>query len=134
MGQSIEISSGPRGRLSIRALAMPADTNPSGHIFGGWLLAQMDVAGGTHAYRRAKGRVATVAVEGMEFHLPVFVGDEVSVYTDITRVGRTSLAIQVEAWVRRHTGDDTLIKVTSATFTYVAVDKDGNTRPVPEDV
>ncbi|CAA7627716.1 Uncharacterized acyl-CoA thioester hydrolase HI_0827 [Candidatus Terasakiella magnetica] len=133
MIESIEISSAPRGRLSTRAIAMPADTNPFGHVFGGWLLSQMDLAGGTHAYRRAKGRTATVAVESMEFHQPVYVGDEVSCYTDITRTGRTSIAVQVQAWVRRHGGDDALVKVTSATFTYVAVDDSGNKREVPSE-
>jgi acyl-CoA thioesterase YciA len=131
MIESIEITSAPRGRLSTRAIAMPADTNPFGHVFGGWLLSQMDLAGGTHAYRRGKGRCATVAVEGMEFHEPVYVGDEVSCYTQITRVGRTSIAVQVQAWVRRHGGDDSLVKVTSATFTYVAVDDSGKKREVP---
>lgn len=131
MSESIEICSAPRGRLSTRAIAMPKDTNPFGHVFGGWLLSQMDVAGGTHAYRRAKGRCATVAVESMEFHLPVYVGDEVSCYTEINRVGNTSISVQVQAWVRRHGGSDALVRVTSAIFHYVAVDDTGKKRPVP---
>jgi acyl-CoA thioesterase YciA len=131
MGESIEITSAPRGRLSTRAIAMPKDTNPFGHIFGGWLMSQMDLAGGTHAYRRAGGRTATVAVESMEFHQKVFVGDEVSCYTEVIRVGRTSIAVRVQAWVRRHGGGDQLVKVTSATFTYVAVDEHGNKHEVP---
>jgi acyl-CoA thioesterase YciA len=133
MIESIEISSAPRGRLSTRAIAMPADTNPFGAVFGGWLLSQMDLAGGTHAYRRAKGHCPTVAVEGMEFHQPVYVGDEVSCYTEIIRIGRSSISIRVAAWVRRHGGSDALVKVTSAIFTYVAIDKDGKKREVPKD-
>jgi acyl-CoA thioesterase YciA len=131
MSESIEISGAPKGRLSTRAIAMPADTNPFGHVFGGWLMSQMDLAGGTHSYRRARGHTPTVAVEGMEFHQPVYVGDEVSCYTEILRVGRTSLSVRVEAWVRRHGGSDALVKVTSAVFTYVAVGDDGKKRPVP---
>ena len=133
MSESIEISGAPRGRLSTRAIAMPADTNPFGHVFGGWLMSQMDLAGGTHSYRRARGHTPTVAVEGMEFHQPVYVGDEVSCYTEIQRVGRTSLSVRVEAWVRRHGGSDALVRVTSAIFTYVAVDETGKKRPVPPD-
>lgn len=130
MAESPAPATQPSGRLSIRTLAMPADTNPHGHIFGGWLMAQMDIAGGMHAFHRAKGRVATVAVEAMEFHQPVFVGDELSCYTDVARVGTTSLAIRVEAWVRRQ-GHDTQIRVTSALFTYVAVDPNGTKRALP---
>jgi acyl-CoA thioesterase YciA len=128
---SIEHSTTPRGRLSIRTVAMPADTNPHGAIFGGWLLAQMDLAGGTHAFHRAKGLVVTVAVEAMTFHEPVFVGDEVSCYTEIVKVGRSSLAIRVEAWIRRRWGDEAQIKVTSANFTFVAVNEDRSKREVP---
>jgi len=130
MSDSIELTTAPRGRLSTRAIAMPADTNPFGHVFGGWLLSQMDIAGGTHACRRAQGRVATVAVEGMAFHEPVFIGDEVSCYTEILRVGNTSIAVRVEAWVRRAGGADRQVRVTSATYTYVAVDDQGMKRPV----
>jgi acyl-CoA thioesterase YciA len=133
MSESIEISSAPRGRLSTRAIAMPADTNPFGHVFGGWLLSQMDLAGGTHAYRFAKGHCPTVAVDGMAFHLPVYVGDEVSCYTEVVRVGRTSLSMQVEAWVRRNGGDDRLIKVTSAIFHYVAIDENGKKRVIAQE-
>lgn len=129
--KSIEITTAPHGRLSIRTIAMPADTNPHGHIFGGWLMSQMDLAGGMHAFQRANGRVATVAVEAMEFHAPVFVGDELSCYTEIVKTGRTSIAILVEAFVRRRCIDSTQIKVTSATFTYVAVDENGTKRELP---
>lgn len=131
--ESIETSTAPRGRLSIRTVAMPADTNPQGAIFGGWLLAQMDLAGGTHAFHRAKGLVVTVAVEGMTFHEPVFVGDEVSCYTEIVKIGRCSIAIRVEAWVRRRWGSEEQVKVTSAIFTFVAVHEDRSKREVPSE-
>lgn len=131
MSESIETAGAPKGRLSIRTVAMPADTNPHGAIFGGWLLAQMDLAGGTHAFHRAKGLVVTVAVDSMTFHEPVFVGDEVSCYTDIVRIGTSSISVQVEAWIRR--GDDSAapIKVTSAMFHFVAVNPDRSKRKVP---
>jgi len=115
---------------AVRTLAMPADTNPAGDIFGGWLLAQMDIGGAVPAVDRAKGRVATVAVDGMTFHEPVYVGDLVSVYAEVVRVGRTSLTVQVEAWARRQrTGDE--VKVTAGRFTYVAIDEERRPRVVP---
>jgi acyl-CoA thioesterase YciA len=120
----------PTGEPVIRTIAMPADTNPAGDIFGGWLMAQMDLAAGNAAARRARGRCATVAVEGMVFHSPVFVGDEVSLFADIQHVGRTSMKIQVEAWRRSRDGDD-MFKVTEATFTFVAIDEDRRPRTVP---
>jgi acyl-CoA thioesterase YciA len=114
----------PKGDLSLRVLAMPADTNPSGHIFGGWVLGQMDIAGGFHAAGHSGGRTVTVAVDAMQFHKPVHVGDEVSCYTRIMRVGRTSVSVMVETWVRRsRLGPPTL--VTEGLFTYVAVDDAG---------
>jgi len=116
----------PTGDPALRAIAMPADANPSGDIFGGWLQAQMDLAGGTIAAERAQGRVATVAIEGMVFHKPVHIGDRVSCYTQITRIGRTSIAVTVEAWRQAHHGGPPT-KVTQGTFTYVAID--GNRRP-----
>ncbi len=119
----------PRGELAVRTLAMPADTNPSGDIFGGWLMSLMDVAGGIAAGGLAQGRVATVAATDMAFLRPVKVGDVVCCYTDLARKGRTSLTLRVEAWVlRQRLGDR--IKVTSADFTYVALDADGRPRPV----
>lgn len=119
----------PRGELAVRTLAMPADTNPSGDIFGGWLMSLMDVAGGIAAGALAQGRVATVAATDMAFLRPVKVGDVVCCYTDLSRKGRTSLTFRVEAWVlRQRLGDR--IKVTSADFTYVALDGDGRPRPV----
>ncbi len=117
---------------AVRTLAMPADANPSGDIFGGWLMAQMDVAGGIVAGARAQGRVATVAVDGMEFHEPVYVGDLVSCYADIARIGRSSITVRVETIVRRrHTGET--VKVTQGAFTYVAIDDNGRPRPVPKE-
>ena len=115
---------------AIRTIAMPADANSNGDIFGGWMMAQMDLAGGVAAVQRAQGRVVTVAVEAMTFHLPVMVGDLVSCYAEVTRVGRTSLAIRIDAWVQRRIGNQ-LERVTSGVFTYVAVDEKGQPRPVP---
>ncbi len=121
----------PRGELALRTLAMPADTNPSGDIFGGWVMAQMDIAGGISAWNRADGRVATVAVDGFTFHRPIFVGDVVCCYTDIVKTGRTSISVLVSAWVLRGRRPDQRIKVTEGTFTFVAIDADGNKREVP---
>jgi acyl-CoA thioesterase YciA len=114
----------------IRTIAMPSDTNPHGHIFGGWLMSQMDLAGGTCAHFRAQGPVATVGVDSMAFHQPVFVGDQLTCYADIIRVGRTSIAVRVEAWVKRMT-DGNEVKVTEGTYTFVAVDGDQRPRVVP---
>ena len=115
---------------ALRTVAMPADANANGDIFGGWLLAQMDLAGAVPAMRRARGRVATVAVQGMAFHRPVLVGDLVSCYAEIARVGRTSLTVAIEIWVERHFGGS-IEKVTEGVFTYVAIDAAGKPRPVP---
>ena len=123
----------PDGEPMIRAIAMPADANPSGDIFGGWLMSQMDLAGANAASRRSRGRCVTVAVDGMVFHEPVFIGDEVSLYCTVTRVGRTSMTIRVEAWRRSRTSD-ARTKVTEAMFTYVAVDENRKPRPVCPDV
>jgi len=120
----------PEDQPLIRTIAMPADINPNGDIFGGWLMAQMDLAGGIAAMRRARGRCATVAVDGMVFHQPVFVGDEVSLYADISRTGRTSITIRVEAWRRSRT-DQAEQKVTEGTFTFVAIDENRKPRLVP---
>ena len=122
-------NSTPSGEPVLRAIAMPADTNPNGDIFGGWLLSQMDLAGGSYASQRAKGRVATVAVEAMTFHLPVNVGDEVSCYCEMARVGRTSMTIKVETWTRKREGNER-VKVTQGVFTYVAIGLDRRPRPV----
>ncbi len=120
----------PVGEPSIRTIAMPADTNSNGDIFGGWLLAQMDLAGGNVAIRRARGRVATVAVDSMKFISPVAVGDEVSIYADIVGVGRTSLRVRIEAW-KRHRHDSAMEKVTEAIFVFVAIGEDRRPRAVP---
>ncbi|MEO3430012.1 acyl-CoA thioesterase [Pelagibius sp. CAU 1746] len=126
----------PRGGLSTRTLAMPADANPNGDIFGGWVLSQMDIAAGIAAGARARGRVATVAVDAMVFHLPVYVGDVLGTYTEVIRVGRTSMAIHVEAWALRGSisasGPNEHVRVTQGTFTLVAIDDNGRPRPVPE--
>jgi len=114
----------------IRVIAMPADTNPSGDIFGGWLMCQMDLAAGNAAARHSGGRVVTVAVEAMTFHRPVVVGDEVSVYAEIVDTGRSSMRVSVEAWRRpRESGEQS--KVTEAAFVFVAVGADRRPRPVP---
>jgi acyl-CoA thioesterase YciA len=116
----------PQTEPTLRAIAMPADANPHGDIFGGWLLSQMDLAGGTVATRRAKGRTVTA----MTFHRPVFIGDEVTCYADIIKVGRTSITVKVESWVRRGIGDEQ-IEVTEGIFTYVAVGSDRRPCPIP---
>lgn len=131
MSETDSEDEGPHGQLAIRTLAMPADTNPSGDIFGGWLMSQMDIAGGITASQRANGRVATVAVDGFIFHLPVYVGDVLCVYTDVRRVGNTSMTVHVEAWVLRRRDPGRRVKVTQGNFTFVALDEAGNKRPVP---
>ena len=122
----------PRGELAIRTAAMPRDTNSSGDIFGGWLLAQMDIAGGITAALRANGRVATVAVNSMQFHRPVLVGDVLCAYADLIKVGNTSLTYRIEAWVVRQAVAGR-IKVTEGVFTYVAIDDQRRPRAVPRD-
>ncbi|MDW3207413.1 MAG: acyl-CoA thioesterase [Alphaproteobacteria bacterium] len=119
----------PRGELQIRTLAMPADTNPSGDIFGGWVLSQMDVAGGILAATKANGRVATVAVDGMTFYLPVFVGDVVCCYGDVVRIGRTSIAVNVQAWALRAKTNERCL-VTEGVYTYVAIGDDRRPRQI----
>lgn len=120
----------PQSEPALRAIAMPADANPAGDIFGGWLLSQMDLAGSTVATRRARGRVVTVAITAMTFHRPVFVGDEVSCYAEIVKVGNTSVTVKIESWARRGRGEER-VEVTEGIFTYVAVDSDRKPRPVP---
>lgn len=119
----------PLGILTLRTLAMPADTNPAGDIFGGWVLSQMDIAGGICAMERANGRCVTVAIEAMTFIAPVKVGDVLCVYCTIERVGRTSITVGMQAWARRNRIADR-VKVTDGRFVYVALDEQGNTRPV----
>lgn len=120
----------PNGALTIRTLAMPADTNPAGDIFGGWVMSQMDIAGSICAVERVQGRVATVAVEAMTFIAPVKVGDVLCVYTSIERVGNTSITVAMEAWARRNRLADR-VKVTEGRFVYVALDDAGKKRVIP---
>ena len=119
-----------RGEPAIRTVPMPADANASGDIFGGWVLSQMDIAGGTVAGARAKGRTVTVAVEAMTFHRPIYVGDLVSLYAHVVRVGTTSITVNIETIARRRNQPEE-IKVTEGTFVYVAIDSEGRPRPVP---
>ncbi len=120
----------PTTEPTLRAIAMPADANPEGDIFGGWLLSQMDLSGNALATRRAKGRTVTVAITGMTFDRPVLIGDEVTCYAEIVKVGTTSITINVASWVRRGVGGDP-IQVTEGTFTYVAVDANRKPRSLP---
>ncbi len=122
----------PRGSLTVRVIAMPADTNANGDIFGGWVLARMDQAGGIAGVERAQGRVVTVAIDAMTFIRPMKVGDVLEVYTEVESVGRTSFKIHIEAWARRF---QTRLqeKVTDGTFTFVAIDETGKPRPVPRE-
>ena len=126
------MSEKPRGELTTRTIAMPANTNPSGDIFGGWVLSQMDIAAGICAGERAKCRVVTVAVEGMHFIRPVKVGDVLCVYTELEEVGHTSMKIHLEAWAQRDRSRR-MVKVTDAKFTFVALGEDGRPREVGED-
>jgi acyl-CoA thioesterase YciA len=122
----------PRGELTVRTIAMPADTNANGDIFGGWVMSRMDQAGGMAGVERTRGRVVTVAVEAMSFIRPVRVGDVLCVYTEVEKVGRTSLRIHIEAWARRFQ-QGIREKVTDATFTFVAIDDLGKPRVIPRD-
>jgi len=131
MTDSPQPSGRNRGEPVIRAAPMPADCNANGDIFGGWVLSQMDIAGGVVASRRAHGRVVTVAVEAMTFHRPIQIGDVVSIYGEVSRVGRTSIAVTMETIVRRRI-DPGEILVTEGTFTYVAIDENGKPRLVDE--
>lgn len=122
----------PRGALTIRIRAMPADTNANGDIFGGWILSQMDLAGGIAANDCSHGRAVTLKLDGMTFHRPVKVGDILCVYTEIEHVGRTSMRIHIEAWAKRFL-TQVREKVTDATFIFVAIDENGRPRPIPAD-
>jgi acyl-CoA thioesterase YciA len=122
----------PETEPLIRITAMPADANAEGDIFGGWLMSLMDMGAGLVAARKAKGRVATVAMDGMQFHLPVKVGDEVSVFGRLERIGRTSMTIAIDAW-RRSRYSEERFKVTEARFTFVALDNEGRPRPVEKE-
>ena len=119
----------PKGELIIQVLAMTRDTNPSGDIFGGWLLSQMDIAGGVYSQKIAKGRVVTVAIESIVFKHPVITGDILCCYVQKIKTGKTSITVQVEAFVYRQAQDEKQIKVTEGIFTYVKIDE--NRKPVP---
>lgn len=121
----------PSFEAALSTIAMPGDANPAGDIFGGWLLSQMDLAGSIPACERAKGRVATIAIEAMKFHRAVLVGDRVRCYAEVQRVGRTSMTVKIETWVSR-LGVPGMLKVTEGVFTYVAID--GNRHPRPVDL
>lgn len=130
MAQTTDSYGAPRGNLTVRISAMPADTNANGDIFGGWVLSRMDQAGGIAGVERARGRVVTISVEAMTFIRPVKVGDVLEVYTEIESVKRTSMKVHVEAWVRRFETHHEE-KVTDATFTFVAIDTNGKPRLIP---
>jgi acyl-CoA thioesterase YciA len=119
----------PQGELVIRTIAMPADTNANGDIFGGWLLSQMDLGGAILARNLARSRVTTVAIDAMTFITPVYVGDIVSCHASLLKIGRTSMRIDVEAWAQRTKGGE-LVRVTEGVFTYVAIDDAGRPHPV----
>lgn len=120
----------PKIEPAIRTIAMPADANGNGDIFGGWIMSQMDLAGGSVASVQARGRVATVGVKEIAFHVPVAIGDEVSCYAQLTRRGNTSVTTNIEVWARRR-NVDIQVKVTEGEFTYVAISDDGTPRPLP---
>lgn len=122
----------PKGELTLRTLAMPGDANAAGDIFGGWVMAQMDLACGIRAAERARGRVVTAAVKEMAFAMPVKIGDTLCIYSDIQAVGRTSITLNIEVWAQRYLSDR-MEKVTDAIFIMVALDKDGRPTPVPAD-
>lgn len=122
----------PTGELTLRTLAMPSDANAAGDIFGGWVMAQMDLACGIRAAERARGRVVTAAVKEMSFAKAIKIGDTLSVYTHVTRVGRTSMTLKVEAWAQRYL-TELMEKVTDADFVMVALDKEGKPKAVPQE-
>lgn len=117
---------------AIKIAAMPKDTNPGGSIFGGWIMSQIDIAAGIVALKRAKGRVVTVAVNSMEFHEPVFVGDVISCYADVVKTGNTSITVKVEVYAERNPSNKETVKVTQAELTFVALDENRKPRQLPE--
>tara|TARA_R110002072_G_scaffold35754_12_gene105495 strand:- start:1187 stop:1633 length:447 start_codon:yes stop_codon:yes gene_type:complete len=120
----------PPGQPALRSVPMPSDSNHNGDIFGGWVLAQMDIAGSVPVAEIAEGRFATVAIDAMRFHMPIFIGDLVSLYADIVRIGNTSVTVKVETWVKRRATRE-VVKVTEGVFIYVTINDDGKPRPVP---
>ena len=125
-------SSAPKGNLTMRVPAMPADANAAGDVFGGWVMAQMDLAAGIRSGERAQGRVVTAAINALSFKLPVKIGDTLELYTNVSKVGRSSMTIEVEAWAQRYLTHEK-VKVTDADFVMVAVDKSGSPRSVPDE-
>lgn len=123
----------PHLHLAIRTIAMPRDTNPNGDIFGGWLVSQMDLAAGTIAVQRSRGRATTVAINSLTFYKPVFVGDDVSCYTEIEKIGNTSITIRVEVWAHRARSGEK-VKVTEGTFVFVAIDENNRPRQIPKNI
>jgi len=121
----------PQGQPALRVVPMPADANQNGDIFGGWIMSQVDIAGAVPAQRRARGRVMTVAVNEFVFKQPVSIGDLVSFYATVLRVGRTSITVNVEVYAQRNPTDEITVKVTEATLTYVAIGADGRPRELP---
>jgi len=122
----------PRGELTIRVQAMPKDTNPSGDVFGGWILSQMDIAGGVFCKQIAMGRVVTVAIDSTQFRLPVFIADTLCCYVNFVKQGRTSVTVHIEAWVNREYDKEKMILVTEGEFTFVKVDEDRNPTPIED--
>lgn len=124
----------PSRHSTLRVVPMPADLNQNGDVFGGWVMAQVDVAGAIPAMRRARGRVATVSVNSFQFKQPVSVGDIVSFYAEIVRIGKTSITVKVEVFAERNYADLITVKVTEAELTYVAINPDGSKRDVPPEI
>lgn len=124
----------PGREPTLRVVPMPSDMNPTGDIFGGWVMAQVDIAGSIPALRRARGRIATVAVNSFLFKQPISVGDVVSFYAKVVKVGNTSITVDVQVYAERHPANPLVVKVTEATLTYVALNADGSKRPVPAEV
>ncbi|KXZ70151.1 acyl-CoA thioesterase [Acinetobacter venetianus] len=123
----------PEGTLSLQNIAMPADTNWSGDVFGGWIVSQMDLAGAIHVERLTKGRCATIAINQMSFLVPVKVGNVISSYTKILKVGNTSVQVQIEVWIS-HDDSREPVRITEGVFTFVAVDVKGNKRVISEEI
>jgi acyl-CoA thioesterase YciA len=121
----------PEKQPTLRLMTMPSDMNPNGDIFGGWVMSQVDIAGGVAAMRRARGRVTTVAVNAFQFKQPISIGDVVSFYTEVVKVGKTSVTLNVEVYAERNYFKPITVKVTEATLTYVAIDASGNKRDMP---
>ena len=124
----------PKGELAIRVVAMPKDTNPAGDVFGGWLLSQMDIAGGVFCRQYAKGRVVTITIDSMTFNAPVFVGDTLCCYVSLVKIGRTSITVHIEAFVNRDFDSNTRTKVTEGDFKYVKMDENRKPSLINEDV